>query len=236
MLVCNPTEEVPSHMSFCKWSIGMAVAIALTQVAAADYINGKVWSVPVSTAVNAPTLGNAPGAGATEWATFTANGINFSGDAAGAYNLGGFLNSGGVASNITYINGASPSTDLDNTLWEFTGSAYFTSGEMFNVEHDDGVNMYVNGAAVLLDGTPTAPITSTFTYTGPTGTYSFDFIYVECCDGAADFKTTLVPSGPATNTPEPGTGFLLGVGLLCGILPLRKRFTRNSKLPRNPIS
>jgi hypothetical protein len=216
-------------MTFRKLTIGLAVSIALTQVAAADYINGTVWSVPASTAENAPTLGNAPGPGATEWSTFTANGINFSGDAAGAYNLGGFLNSGGVASNITYMNGASASTNLDNTLWEFTGSGSFTNGEMFNVVHDDGVNMYVNGAAVLLDGTPTPPVTSTFTYTGPTGTYNFDFIYVECCGGTADFKTTLVPSAPATvNTPEPATGLLLGVGLLCGILPL-KRLIPNSK-------
>jgi hypothetical protein len=218
-------------MTFHKLSLGLVASIALTQVAAADYINGRAWSVPASTAVNAPTLGGTPGPGATEWATFTANGIDFSGDAAGAYNLGGFLNSGGVASNITYMNGASASTDLDNTLWEFTGSAFFTNGETFNVVHDDGINLYVNGAAVLLAGGPTGPVPSTFTYTGPTGLHSFDFIYVECCGGTADFATTLVPSGPATgSTPEPGAGLLLGVFLLCGVLPLWKRLTRNSKV------
>lgn len=137
--------------------------------------------------------------------SFTANGINFSGDAPGAYNLGGFLDSGGTASNIVYYNGASAGTNLDNTEWEFTGSAYFTNGDTFNVVHDDGVNMYVDGVAVLLDGGPTPPVTSTFTYSGPTGTYSFDFIYGECCGGTADFKTTLIPSAPATVTPEPST-------------------------------
>lgn len=172
----------------------------------ADYINGTVWSVPASTAGSTPVAGSAPGAGATELATFSANGIDFSGDGPGAYNIGGFLASNGVASNITYMNGATAASDLNNTLWEFTGSATFTNGETFNVVHDDGVNMYVNGTAVLLDPGPTAPVTSTFTYTGATGTFNFDFIYTECCGGTADFSTTIVPNAPSA--PEPPSGLL----------------------------
>jgi hypothetical protein len=207
----------------------LLTSLSFATLAHADYINGVAWSVPSSTAGTAPTLGNTPGPGATEVATFTANGIDFSGDAPGAYNLGGFLNSGGTASNITYLNGASASTDLNNTEWEFTGSAYFANGQTFNVVHDDGVNLYVDGTAVLLDGGPTAPVTSTFTYTGPTGTFGFDFIYVECCGGTADFQTTLVPSAPAsTGTPEPSTAMLLLGGLAMGGFVMRKS-CRNAK-------
>ena len=194
----------------------LATSLTFAVLARADYINGVVWSVPASTAGSAPTLGNTPGPTAIELATFTANGIDFSGDAPGAYNLGGFLASGGTASHISYMNGASGTTDLNNTEWEFTGSAFFTNGQMFDAVHDDGVNMYVNGAAVLLDPGPTAPVTSTFTYTGTTGTFNFDFIYVECCGGTADYKTTLVPSAPASSSPEPSNVFLILTGLFSG--------------------
>ncbi len=216
-------------MTCAKRLIAVAASLSFAVLAHADFINGTVWSVPAATAASAPTLGNTPGPGATEQATFTANGINFSGDAAGAYNLGGFLNSGGTASNITYMNGASASTDLNNTEWEFTGSASFTNGQGFNVEHDDGVNLYVNGLSVLSDPGPTGPVVTPFTYSGPTGTFSFDFIYVECCGGAADFKTTLVPSGPSSgsSTPEPSTGFLvIGGSLFCALLLARRHFLK----------
>jgi hypothetical protein len=208
-----------------KRFLAIAASLSFAVLARADFINGTAWSVPSSTAGDTPILGSTPGAGATEVATFTANGIDFSGDAPGAYNLGGFLNSGGTVSNISYLNGASASTDLNNTEWEFKGSAFFQNGQSFNVVHDDGVNMYVNGLAVLLDGGPTAPVTSTFTYTGATGTFDFDFIYVECCGGTADFQTTLVPSAPASSTPEPATALsVLGGLAFAALVGLRRRF------------
>src|SRR5215475_8114985 len=94
------------------WCGALAI-IALTITAAdAATISGTMWSVPASTASNVPTLGNTPGPGATQLGTFDASEIHFSGDAAGNFNLGGFLNSFGAASNIVYINGASASTSL----------------------------------------------------------------------------------------------------------------------------
>jgi hypothetical protein len=195
-----------TYLLFCA-------TLFIAATASADpVISATMWSVPASTADNVPTLGNVPGPGATEWGTFTANQIMFSGDAPGAFNLGGFLNSFGAASNIVYMNGAGPSTNLADVLFEFTGTAFFTHGQSFSVVHDDGTNMYVDGSLVL--GVPglTAPVTSFFTYNGPTGNESFDFIYANGPPVQADFKTTLVTPQTLSSTPEPSTFVLLLTG------------------------
>jgi hypothetical protein len=207
---------------FVSGLTALSVMLLVSVSARADFINGTVWSVPASTASNAPTVGSVPGAGATEWGTFTANGINFSATTSN-YTLGGFLSSGS-ADNITFMNGATGASSMLNTLFEFTGTASFTNGQVFNVAHDDGLNMYVNGGLVLAEPGATSPITSTFTYTGPTGNFSFDFVYVECCGAPAVFQTTLVPN---VAIPEPGNISLLGIGLfLIGASAKRLRLSK----------
>lgn len=191
--------------------------------ARADGISGIAWSVPASTADNVPTLGNTPGPNATEVATFTASSITFSGDK--LYTLGGFLNSFGAANNINYMNTGSAGFSLDNILFEFTGTATFVSGQTFNVYHDDGVNLYVNGVNVLSQPQATSPITTPYTYTGPSGTYNFDFIYANgpCC--MADFQTNLVlPTTVVGATPEPSALLLFGTGA-SALVALRRRFS-----------
>lgn len=198
------------------------VAFAGSQ-AKAEPISATAWSVPASTADNVPTLGNTPGAGATEWATFSASAIHFSGDS--NYSLGGFLNSFGAASNIVYMNGASAASSLTDVLFEFTGTAFFTNGQTFNVEHDDGVNLYVNGVLALGAPNVTSPITTPFTYTGPTGSFNFDFIYANGPPTQADFTTNLVTSQTLQPVPEPSTIALLLTGS-SALWSIRRRTTR----------
>jgi hypothetical protein len=130
------------------------------------------------------------------------------------YTLGGFLNDHGAAEGITFMNGATPATSPNDTLWVFTGTALFTTGQTFNVTHDDGTEMYVNGNNVVDQPGPTPPIVTPFTYTGPTGNFSFQFIYTECCFGSMDYITSLVPPTPPTTTPEPNSLMLLSTGLI----------------------
>jgi hypothetical protein len=197
-------------------TLTLAAVLLLPAAIYGDGIQGAMWSVPAATADNVPTLGNVPGAGATELGTFTASQVKFSGDS--NYSLGGFLNSFSSASDIVYMNGATATSSLTNVLFEFMGSASFTNGQMFNVLHDDGVNLYVNGILVLGQPNTTAPITTPFTYTGPTGTFDFDFIYANGPPTQADFQTTLVTSGSITSnpssTPEPSAGLLLCAGFI----------------------
>jgi hypothetical protein len=200
------------------------VALAGSQ-AKAEPISGIAWSVPASTADNVPTLGNTPGPGATEWGTFSASEIHFSGDS--NYSFGGFLNSFGAASSIVYMNGASASSSLTDVLFEFTGTAFFTNGQVFNVEHDDGVNLYVNGVSVLSAPNTTSPITTPFTYTGPTGSFNFDFIYANGPPTQADFSTNLVTSQTLQPVPEPSTIALLLTGSTA-LWSIRRRTRTNS--------
>jgi hypothetical protein len=202
--------------------LGFGFTVAAT-LAHADGITGTAWSVPSATADNVPTTGNVPGPSAIEWATFMASSIDFSAD--DSYSLGGFLNYAGAASNITYMNGATASSDLTDVLFEFTGTATFTTGQTFNVYHDDGVQLYVNGVNYLSQPSVTSPITTPYTYTGPSGTFDFDFIYANGPPTQAEFQTNLVTTGTIVGsaTPEPSALLLFGTGIL-GILGLRRKF------------
>ena len=153
----------------------------------------------------------------------TAGNITNTGNPSADYTAGSFLSSLGALLSST-ATAAQNGTILSNgsttgMVFEFTGTAFFTTGQTFTLAHDDGAILDVGGATVLSVPGPTPPITSTFTYTGPTGNQAFDFTFGECCGAPAVFETTLVP---AQNVPEPMSLLLFGSGLI-GIGVLRRR-------------
>jgi hypothetical protein len=198
----------------------------LLTVAGNAQINGVEWN---GFSANVPVLGSQPSLASANL-TFNATAIDFcvldshcTPPGSGTYTLAGFLASNGGGSGVTgatFLNGALGTNTLNNTLWEFSGTALFTNGEVFNVGHDDGTQMYVNGVNVLSQPGPTSFVLTPFTYTGATGVFSFNFLYGETNGAPAVYETNLQAGG---NTPEPSTFALLGTGLLAAAGAIRRR-------------
>jgi hypothetical protein len=212
-------------MKLRNWLLWLAVCALSTLVMAAparaDFINAFGWVTteaiavsatggsPASLALSTCSHGTAACTTGNADVTFTTTGVNFS--ATGA-NIATWLASSAFALNSLVDN--APSSPMDPTIWMFTGNASFTSPQTFSVAHDDGATFIVDGQTVVNAPGPTAPVTTTGTYTGPAGgNLPFEIVYSECCGGPAVLQTTLVgPSNPPA-VPEPSTLLLLGSGL-----------------------
>lgn len=131
-----------------------------------------------------------------------------------------FLTSGGA----TVLTGSSAalSSPFNNTVFEFTGTVTVTNGEVFQAGHDDGLQLMIGSLLVIDAPGPTGFTTTPATYTGPSGTFSFDLVYGECCGGPADLGIALPFVSPPVGVPEPATLALLGFGLL-GLAGTRRR-------------
>ena len=124
------------------------------------------------------------------------------GAAANVYTLGDFLASGG-ATNVTVNTQGALAANLDNTVFEFTGTVTVTQGQSFNVAHDDGLQLKIGNTLVINAPGPTSPRTDTVTYNGLSGTFPFDLVYGECCGAPAVLGVSLPLESAMACTPDP---------------------------------
>lgn len=191
-----------------------ALAVVLVWVgvgtAQANTITGDLWHVSEATSQNAIPA-NVPGT--TPDVTFLVDSpFNFNATSA---SVGAWLASSS-AFNIVENTAGTLASLMDNgsqgTLLEFLGFVTVTNGQTFTVTHDDGLTLIIGGTNLGFNPGPTAPTTSTATYTGLSGNFPFQLVYGECCGGPAVLQVDL----PFSNTPavpEPSTWLLLGSGL-----------------------
>jgi hypothetical protein len=201
-------------------SLSLSVlSLTLASIHAAP-ITGLLFNVPDAVAMNA-TVANVPSTAPN--VIFEVNSpLNFT--VAGS--VSAFLASGG-AFNIVG-SAADLSRPLSNgvlsSLIEFMGSVTVTNGQTFTVTHDDGLTLVIGGITVINSPGPTAPVQTSQTYTGPSGTFPFTLVYGECCAGAAELQISL-PFQPTLLSPEPSTFGLIAGGLLLVIGKFRRRRT-----------
>ncbi len=182
---------------------------------------GHLYAVTTSISQNAIPA-NVPAGPANVVFTAPSNPLSFFENTnSNTVSTGAWLASGGAT-----INSSTPGAltrPINNSLLNFTGTVTVTTGETFTVNHDDGLTLIIGGVTVINTPGPTAPITTTATYTGPSGNEPFQLVYGECCGGPAVLNVALPLVSPPV--PEPTTLAILGTAL-AGVGFLRRRRRR----------
>lgn len=186
------------------------LALVYLSTAEANTVAGRLWQVPEAISENAIPA-NVPIT--TPDVTFDVNSpINFFGE---NVTVGTWLNNG-YAFNITENTPGTLASLMDNftvgTLLNFTGFVTVTNGMTFTVTHDDGLTLIIGGIDLGFNPGPTPPVTTTQTYTGPSGNFPFQLVYGECHGGPAVLQVDLPFS--SVPVPEPSTLLLLVSGLI----------------------
>lgn len=182
--------------------------------------------------------------------TFTTNTVNFTtGPGQGPSTFYNFLgitvppaapaNPNGVA--FTGGTGNPAAASATGNLIVLTGTVFLTSGATYDLFHDDGINLYIAplGTTTYTDanddveseqgqtvaGTPGNVDGQDFMWSGASGYYDFELIYVSNYE---DPSTLIAGSNLNSNlgaTPEPSSFILLGSGLLAAAGMIRRRMT-----------
>lgn len=208
-------------MRISKWLpaavLGGMVALGGVAAQAANIISGSVWLVPSGISNNA-TIANKPNT--TPDVTFDAPStpLSFTSNGQATYNLGAFLGTGGAFNIVENTPGALANSTNDHYYY-FSGLVSVINGQTFNVTHDDGFELKIGPSFLYSQPGPTAPVLTSVTYTGPTGTFGFEMSYGECCGPPA---VLFIDLPLISQVPEPATLALFGAGLL-GLGAVRRR-------------
>jgi hypothetical protein len=205
--------------AFPVMSCALAV-MAMAPAARADLLSGSAWLNVNGWFAAKPLPGGTP------TATFTTNSVNF--NTPSPFTLGALLtaiganvitdtNSSGILSTGNCVNSGS----CPGALLDFTGNANLVNGTIYNITHDDGVSLYLDGSAVAVPGftaTPVSQTTEHFTFGGTTGVHSFELVYTEVNGAPAVLSTDL------QFVPDGGMTLMLLGGALVGLETLRRKF------------
>jgi hypothetical protein len=227
----------------------MAVLLAgVPRIASADIIDGTAYlniatqtSIPpgdprgggfATNGVTLATLNNAI-ASSSGSVSFISNSLNYNAGYGNSFTtLQQFLTSD--PGNTIITSPLSPTQSAIGTLLVLTGDVFLQNGTTYTILHDDGANLYIsntpgggppiNNIFSQAGQTVIDPSTQFFTFSGTTGIYNAELLYVSNYLAPSELSTLTTGLFVAPpSVPEPSSIALLGTGLLTAAALLRRR-------------